>query len=366
MMKRLIRAIGRRLANVGREPAEKAIDYRWMDPQSESEAALFLARRLECSARKLGIQKIVLIGSSNQIADQVETIINRNYSVSCYSGVVEFIASLHQEADNLLVGIASVKAAEIHHVATELVDREITRCIPFEYAVIPKIENQGISRMWENSEDFISPLHLEKVDWNGLFEESCTIFDPKTGIRDFMDLIQALGHVISRDLPGNIAEFGSFKGQSGYLVSRFLESIKSEKKLFMFDMFESFPVESIGADHFWSQTHEVDYHSIKNKFVHMKNVQLVKGDFTQTFEKTETGRLALAFVDCDSFRGTKYLIEKIFDDCLVPFGLMLFEDYGHASLLGNRLAVHEYFDRKKNAFCFFSHFSGTYVVCKTF
>ena len=97
----------------------------------------------------------------------------------------------------------------------------------------------------------------------------------------------------------------------------------------------------------------------------MKNVQLVKGDFTQTFEEIDTGKLALAFVDCDSYRGTEYLIKKIFDYCLAPSGLMLFEDYGHASLLGNRLAVHKLFDRKKNAFCFFSQFSGTYIVCKT-
>ena len=85
-----------------------------------------------------------------------------------------------------------------------------------------------------------------------------------------------------------------------------------------------------------------------------------------TFEKTDTGKLALVFVDCDSYRGTEYLIEKIFDHCLAVSGLMLFEDYGHASLLGNRLAVHKFFDRKKNAFCFFSQFSGTFIVCKTY
>ena len=166
-------------------------------------------------------------------------------------------------------------------------------------------------------------------------------FDPKTGIRDFMG---CLSHIVEKNIPGNIAEFG---GQSGYLIARFLELMKSDKKLYMFDMFESFPTESIGIDHFWSNTHEVDYSSIKNKFSDMKNVQLVKGDFTQTLEKIDTGKLALAFVDCDSYRGTEYLIKKIFDYCLAPSGLMLFEDYGHASLLGNRLAVHKLFDRKR-------------------
>ena len=53
-------------------------------------------------------------------------------------------------------------------------------------------------------------------------------------------------------------------------------------------------------------------------------------------------------------------------DCLALFRkFMVFEDYGHASLLGNRLAVHEAFDGKPGAFRFFSQFSGSFVVCKT-
>ena len=130
-------------------------------------------------------------------------------------------------------------------------------------------------------------------------------------------------------------------------------------------MFESFPRESIGIDHFWSETHEVDYKEVKSKFNELQNVTFVKGDFTQTFPQSECGSLSLAFVDCDSYRGTKYLIEEIFDNRLVTGGLMIFEDYGHAGLLGNRLAVHEAFDHKVGAFCFFSQFSGSFIVCKT-
>ena len=219
--------------------------------------------------------------------------------------------------------------------------------------------------MWENSSDFISPLHSQNVDCFELFEESCALFEPKTGIRDFMDLVQGMNQMLDRNLEGDVAEFGSFKGQSGYLIARYLEERKSDKRLFMFDAFESFPVESIGVDHFWSETHEVDYEEIRKKFERFDNVSMVKGDFTETFEKSECRELALTFVDCDSYRGTKFLIEKIFCDRLVTGGMMIFEDYGHAGLLGNRVAVHEAFSSIPNAFCFFSHFSGSYFVCKT-
>ena len=45
--------------------------------------------------------------------------------------------------------------------------------------------------------------------------------------------------MLDRNLEGDVAEFGSFKGQSGYLIARYLEERKSDKRLFMFDAFES-------------------------------------------------------------------------------------------------------------------------------
>jgi hypothetical protein len=43
---------------------------------------------------------------------------------------------------------------------------------------------------------------------------------------------------------------------------------------------------------------------------------------------------------------------------------MVFEDYGHAQLLGNRAAVHNYFDNRPGCVQFFSQFSGCYIVVK--
>jgi hypothetical protein len=93
---------------------------------------------------------------------------------------------------------------------------------------------------------------------------------------------------------------------------------------------------------------------------------LSKGDFTRTFETSAVKRLALAYVDCDAYRSTDYLIRRIFPDILVPGGIMVFEDYGHAQLLGNRAAVHNYFDTRPGCVQFFSQFSGCYIVIKLF
>ena len=345
--------------------SEKIIDYRWSDPQNHNEAATFLAKRILLSVEKNNLISVALVGPNLLFAEKVKQILESTCSVTLFPKVSEFVDFLNHNDQKFIIGVSSFFVKEIHEITQRFVDCDQLNSMPFEYAVVPKMENVCIDKMWENSNDFISPLHKDDFNWLELFENSCELFDPKTGIRDYMDLIQGLRHVTQKNVVGDIAEFGSFKGQSGYLTASYLQGIKSEKSLYMFDMFESFPDESVGVDKFWSQTHEVDYFDIKKKFKKFSNVNLVKGDFTKTFETSTCGNLALVFVDCDSFRGTKYIIEKIFEDFLSKGGVMIFEDYGHASLAGNRLAVHQGFDNKENAFCFFSHFSGSYFVTKT-
>ena len=364
---RILRGLGRRLQAWGTENPEDNLekDYRWQDPQNESEAQTFLYKRLKHTANQAKFREIALVGDNLELTTKLESMLSDEFSTECFLSIEELLAHLQKEKSDLVIGITSLDAKKIHEIGKELIAGEQTNSIPFEFAVVPKLSNLSIDRMWENSLDFVSPLHSQEVDCFELFEESCRTFEPKTGIRDFMDLVQGLNQILDRKISGDVAEFGSFKGQSGYLMARYLEERKSDKRLFLFDAFESFPVESIGVDHFWSETHEVDFEDIRKKFDRFDNVSLVKGDFTRTFEESDCRELALAFVDCDSYRGTKYLVDQIFGDRLSVGGIMIFEDYGHAGLLGNRVAVHEAFSSPPNAFCFFSQFSGSYFVCKT-
>ena len=276
---RLLRGLGRRLQSWGtcQSNDDPPKDFRWADPQDESEALTFLFKRLQYTAEVGKFSKIALVGEDVELSGELESLLSGEFSVKQFSSVSELIAHLQKEGNELAIGIASFDAKKIHEIAKELIESEQTGSLPFEFAVVPKLANRSIDRMWENSSDFISPLHSQEVDSFRLFEESCEIFEPKTGVRDFMDLVQGINQILDRNLGGDIAEFGSFKGQSGYLMARYLEERKSGKRLFMFDAFESFPVESIGVDHFWSDTHEVDYEEIRKKFERFENVSLVKG-----------------------------------------------------------------------------------------
>ena len=365
-IRKIMHRIGNRLVamSIDATPAVVPRDFRWNDPQNEQEAEEFLSKRIISSAKNLGVAKIILLGGKKDFRSNLAEILQESFTISSFESLESMIADADLDLSCTVIGITTLQANEIHRIGENLVRDPKTSNVAFEYVVIPKVENLAINRMYENSNDFISPLHLQEPNFSNLYEESCKLFEPKTGIRDFMDLIQGVNHVLNTNLQGDLAEFGSFKGQSGYLTARYLEVRKSPKTLFMFDAFESFPIESNGVDHFWSDTHKVNFEGIKQKFKRFNHVELVKGDFTETFNQSACKKLCLAFVDCDSYRGTKYLIDEIFEDRLVVGGLMIFEDYGHASLLGNRLAVHEKFKGKRNAFCFFSQFSGSFYVCK--
>jgi len=365
-IRKIMHRIGNRLVamSIDATPAVVPRDFRWNDPQNEQEAEEFLSKRIISSAKNLGVAKIILLGGKKDFRSNLAEILQESFTISSFESLESMIADADLDLSCTVIGITTLQANEIHRIGENLVREPKTSNVAFEYVVIPKVENLAINRMYENSNDFISPLHLQEPNFSNLYEESCKLFEPKTGIRDFMDLIQGVNHVLNTNLQGDLAEFGSFKGQSGYLTARYLEARKSPKTLFMFDAFESFPIESNGVDHFWSDTHKVNFEGIKQKFKRFNHVELVKGDFTETFNQSACKKLCLAFVDCDSYRGTKYLIDEIFEDRLVVGGLMIFEDYGHASLLGNRLAVHEKFKGKRNAFCFFSQFSGSFYVCK--
>lgn len=365
-IRKIMHRIGNRLVAMSIDATSAVVprDFRWNDPQNEQEAEEFLSKRIISSAKNLGVAKIILLGGKKDFRSNLAEILQESFTISSFESLESMIADADLDLSCTVIGITTLQANEIHRIGENLVRDPKTSNVAFEYVVIPKVENLAINRMYENSNDFISPLHLQEPNFSNLYEESCKLFEPKTGIRDFMDLIQGVNHVFNTNLQGDLAEFGSFKGQSGYLTARYLEVRKSPKTLFMFDAFESFPIESNGVDHFWSDTHKVNFEGIKQKFKRFNHVELVKGDFTETFNQSACKKLCLAFVDCDSYRGTKYLIDEIFEDRLVVGGLMIFEDYGHASLLGNRLAVHEKFKGKRNAFCFFSQFSGSFYVCK--
>ena len=237
--------------------------------------------------------------------------------------------------------------------------------LPFEYVTFPEAGYASLVRHdTEGALDKVSPLPTYPMDVFALYEASLAHFEKKCDIRDYMDVCQLLKTVHDNRTGGDVAEFGSYRGHSGYLLASLMAVLGMDRRLWLFDTFDAFPEEPLGIDQFWSRSHPVNFREVQTKFEAYPFVRFVKGDFTATFDASGVDKLALVYVDCDAYRSTAYLIRRLFPDILAPGGIMVFEDYGHAQLLGSRAAVHHYFDRRPGCVQFFSQFSGCYVVVK--
>jgi hypothetical protein len=269
------------------------------------------------------------------------------------------------EATLACVVAADSEAAKITRVArSALTDPRLAE-LPLEYATGLEPEHRQFRKQDEyEGELFISPVLLDHPSPYALYAKSLERFEQKCGLRDYLDLYQMLVSVEQRDVPGDVAEFGSYKGHSGWLIGKTLEGLGSRRSVHLFDMFENFPSESSGIDYFWSGTHEVQFEEVRSKLAELPAVRLVKGEFERTLPESGIDKLALAYIDCDSYRAVLYLARELFEDRLSPGGVMVFEDYGHPALLGCRVAVHEYFDGRTDCLRFFSQFSGVYTVVK--
>lgn len=356
---------GRLIRGRGWLPAHVRVHWHGARDQAEGAAALAHWASLFVAARP-GAGWVLSLGED----DAFHRLLNQHlqtrgvaYRAHALVEALRWQASDTAGLRGIVCGYADV--ARQTQAARALPQHPALSSVPFEYAAGINPERELFARRDEYAHThFVAPSLLDRPSPYELYEESLTRFPQKCGLRDYLDLYQVIRHVVANRIAGDLAEFGSYQGHSGYLIARTLQALGSDKRLHMFDMFEQFPQEPYGMDHFWSATHTVDFGQVQAKLADLPNVRLVRGDFTQTLATSGVGQLALAYVDCDSYRATRYLIRTLWDRHLMRGAALVCEDYGHPALLGNRAAVHEELDGSAGAFRFFSQFSGLYIALK--
>ncbi len=334
--------------------------------QTKAEAIQFLAKKARNASKQEGKRAVLLVGAQDAYTDAIESDLTAHGMVPRRLALPELeTTGVTAPGSYACIVCTYTDIRRTGAAARQILRDPVLGRLAFEYVTFPRdsyatLEQHTIT----TAADLVSPLPGYPVDVFAIYEEALTHFEKKCDIRDFMDLCQLLKNTLDNAIDGDIAEFGSYRGHSGYLMASLLQNLKATKRLYLFDTFSSFPDESYGIDRFWSQSHPVDFAAVRAKFKAFPFVRFVQGDFTRTFEDAGIQRLALVYVDCDAYRSTEYLIRRIYPEVLSPGGIMIFEDYGHAQLLGNRVAVDEYFDGRSGCVTFFSQFSGSYVVIK--
>ena len=144
---------------------------------------------------------------------------------------------------------------------------------------------------------------------------------------------------LSKKVPGEILEFGVFKGNSliRFLSFRNLIDLK-KKRVFGFDAFGSFPKQTIKEDNKFAKDHDkligkgytskIIADSLKKKKI--KNFELIKGDVIKTLpiflKKKKNFKISFLHLDLDVYEPTKFVLNSLFSK-VSKNGVILIDDY---------------------------------------
>jgi hypothetical protein len=155
-------------------------------------------------------------------------------------------------------------------------------------------------------------------------------------------IYQCLQNAHRQGLKGVVAEFGMFKGGTTMLISKFIEEIGADWKVFGFDTFDGFPPRRSALDMY---AHPdcvfLDVDLVRAVFAG-RNVEVVEGDVVQTVSRLQDQDLVLSFVDTDNFSSANAIIRVIADRTVVG-GTIVFDHWTghdrHLDTIGERIAA---------------------------
>ena len=155
--------------------------------------------------------------------------------------------------------------------------------------------------------------------------------------------------VLDEGVPGDYAEFGTWRGGSLYLAAQVWAQRAPERHLLGFDSFEGLPAPDARDGHRISagMFEDADYDETCAFFEQhgLARVRLIKGWFEDTIGALECRPLALCHIDADIYASVRFALEQTFE-LVSPGGYVVCDDYGHPDCSGATIAVEEFFARR--------------------
>lgn len=155
-------------------------------------------------------------------------------------------------------------------------------------------------------------------------------------------IYQCLQNAHRRGLKGCVAEFGMFKGGTTMLISRFIEALGADWKVYGFDTFDGFPDKRSPLDMYYHPDcifRDVDM--VRAVFAG-RNVEVIEGDVVESASRLAAEDLVLSFVDTDNFTSAEAIIRVIADQTQIG-GAIVFDHWTghdrHIDTIGERIAA---------------------------
>lgn len=221
-------------------------------------------------------------------------------------------------------------------------------------------------------------------NWEVRNLEAAKVWDYENGFYWFSDASRILKTIAHFEiyksiihLPGEILEFGVYKGASLIRFASFRHALEAEKsrRIIGFDSFGKFPhnsenltsdevfidsFEGAGGEGLSTSEMEVIF---KNKG--FGNVEFIQGDVLNTLPKYLSEhpeyRFALVHFDFDVYAPTRFALDAIWEK-VIPGGILVFDDYG--TVEGETRAVDEFIAKNSLTLSKLPYYKIPSLICK--
>jgi O-methyltransferase len=156
-------------------------------------------------------------------------------------------------------------------------------------------------------------------------------------------LYQALRHICARKLDGSIAEFGVFQGGTTVFMAKVLQHFGSDAKVYGFDTFAGFPPQKHALDLYSDVKCEFPYFDVVQAYCAPYNIELIRGDISETHRRLIGVPLAMTFFDADNYSTARSALPLCYEQT-VSGGILAFDHYyspNWVRTVGERIAIKE-------------------------
>jgi predicted O-methyltransferase YrrM len=177
---------------------------------------------------------------------------------------------------------------------------------------------------------------------------------------DALENLKLLLHKV-KDIDGDVAEIGVYKGGSALEISKIL----TNDNIYLFDTFEGLP-ETNEYDNYHKKGdfNDVSYENILKLFENNNKIQIYKGVFPiENSEVLNNKKFKFVHLDVDIYDSYKNCL-NFFHDKMAKGGIIVFDDYNASTCLGAKKAIDEFVLSKNLNLIFGGGDSQTYVIYK--
>ena len=163
-------------------------------------------------------------------------------------------------------------------------------------------------------------------------------------------ILSELRNALSRDVSGDIVEFGCYRGDTSLLMERVLEREfpESQSRLWIYDSFEGLPARtredaSVAGDNFRAGELLVTKREVVERFkkAGLRVPRIRKGFFENLSNSDLPEEIAFAFLDGDLYQSIKTSLELVAPR-MNKNGVILVHDYNNPQLPGVARAIDEW------------------------